>query len=82
MSKKLENHCVGCGLPCMGRVCYYQNFSTYYCDNCEDGEAKYRIDGEDLCEKCTKLIIKEAFDNLTLSEQAEILGINLDYWLD
>lgn len=75
--RTLENQCVDCGLPCIGNSCRYKNVSVYYCDNCDNEGAEYRIDSKDLCKDCAKSYIKEAFDDLGLSEQAELL--NLDF---
>lgn len=77
MSRRIENHCVDCGLPCLGSSCPYRNVPVDYCDGCGDEGAKYRSDGDDLCEDCAKARIKEAFDDLTLSEQAEAVGVDL-----
>ena len=77
MSKKIENHCVDCGLPCIGNLCPFRNVSVYYCDECGDEGAEYKLDGNDLCEDCAKERVKEAFDDLALSEQAEAVGIDL-----
>lgn len=78
MSRKYENQCVDCGLPCLGNSCPYRNVPVDYCDECGNEYAEYRIDGEDLCEDCVKEQIRDAFNDLTLSEQAELLDIDLD----
>lgn len=78
MSRKYENQCVDCGLPCLGNSCRYRNVPVDYCDECGSEYAEYRIDGEDLCEDCVKEQIRDAFNDLTLSEQAELLDIDLD----
>lgn len=75
MSLKIENHCVDCGLPCLGSSCSYRNVRVFYCDACGDEGAIYRIDGEDYCEECAKEYLKDTFDELTLTEQAEILDV-------
>ena len=77
MSRVIENHCVDCGLPCIGNACMYYNVQVYYCDECNDNVAKYRIDDEDLCEDCASQIIKNAFGDLTLSDQAKLTEIDL-----
>ena len=77
MSRRIENHCVDCGLPCLGSSCPYRNAPVDYCDDCGDEGAKYRSDGDDLCEDCAKARINDAFDDLTLSEQAEAVGVDL-----
>ncbi len=78
---KYENHCCDCavpGYPCMGSFCPYINVPVYYCDSCNnDIYAEYEIDGGHYCEDCTKKYLRETFDNLTLSEQAELLEIDM-----
>lgn len=74
---RIENECVDCGLPCLGNSCPYRNVLVYYCDVCGGEGADYTIDGEDYCEDCAKEYMKDAFDDLTLSEQAEVLNIDM-----
>jgi hypothetical protein len=49
---KLENDCVGCGLPCLGSQCKYREVPHFYCDECGDNADLYHFDGEQLCETC------------------------------
>ena len=81
---RIEDQCVDCGLPCLGNSCAYQNIKIFCCDQCGREDASYRIDGEDYCEKCAKDYIKNIFDEFSLSEQAEILNVNMqkieDIW--
>lgn len=74
--KAIENHCVDCGLPCLGKSCPYIDVLVYYCDDCGEDGATYRIDGNDCCEECAKSRIEEAWNDLTLSEKAELLNIS------
>lgn len=78
---KYENHCCDCavpGYPCLGSACPYVNVPVYYCDKCKgDINAEYDADGEHFCEEHTKEYLKEIFEDLTISEQAEVLGISL-----
>lgn len=74
--KKIESFCVSCGLPCLGRACPNHSGTVYYCDECGD-YAKYQIENNDYCESCAKEYIQEAFDDLTMSEKAELLDISL-----
>ena len=78
---RYENHCCGCEVPaypCIGDSCPYVNVPVYYCDYCgRDNYAEYEIEGEHFCENCAKTHLKEAFDDLILSEQAEMLDINM-----
>lgn len=78
---RYENHCCDCavpGYPCIGNSCPYINVPVYYCDFCEnDVYAKYSIKDGHYCEDCAKAYLKEAFDDMTLSEQAETLNIDI-----
>lgn len=76
---KIENQCVDCGLPCLGNSCVYRNVPVFYCDQCGDEGADYRIDREDYCEDCAKKYIQEVFDDLSFMEQAEALDIDIQY---
>lgn len=77
MSKKIENQCVDCGLPCLGESCSCRNVRVFYCDMCGSEDAVYRIYNNDYCEECAKKYLKDSFDELTLSEKAEILNIDI-----
>lgn len=78
---KYENHCCGCAVPaypCIGKSCPYVDVPVYYCDCCSKNKyAEYEIEGGHYCKECTKEYLKDVFDDLMLSEQAEILDINL-----
>lgn len=74
---KIENQCVDCGLPCLGDSCKNRNTRVFYCDYCGDEGAGYRIDGEDFCGRCIQAYVDSVFHELTLSEQADILNINI-----
>lgn len=71
----IENHCVDCGLPCMGKSCPYMNVPVDYCDECTVEIASYNIDGEDLCKICAQKLLQEQFDDLTILEKAKALGV-------
>lgn len=76
--RKVENQCVDCGLPCIGDSCPHANAVVYYCDNC--GEyADYEIDGEDLCKECAERRLRDIFEDMPVSEQAEKLGVLFRY---
>lgn len=77
MSRRLENHCVDCGLPCLGESCSYRNVSVDYCDRCGQEGTKYHIDGDDLCENCAEKRVREIFDDLSLFERAKAVDIEL-----
>lgn len=56
---KIENHCVSCGLPCLGSSCPNRNVEVCYCDKCKTELSHneiYDVDGEELCEDCLKKI--------------------------
>lgn len=78
MSRKVENRCVDCGLPCIGTSCPNYKVPVYYCDDCKYETAKYRLDKDELCETCAEERIKSIFEALTLSEQAEVLDVDLE----
>ena len=77
---KYENQCVGCpeGMGYFGSACHYMNVLVDYCDICRDKKAKYRIDDKDYCMDCAKKYLQEVFDDLTISEKAEVLEVDLD----
>lgn len=62
----------------MGSACKYKDVRVYYCDQCKTAYAKYRINDKDYCEECAEEYIQGIFDDLILSEQAELLGIYVD----
>lgn len=77
----LENHCVDCGLPCLGSSCKYRDVPVPYCDYCHDTEAIYIIDGDDCCEDCAKKIMESEFRSYSLLEQAQILNIAAEEYI-
>lgn len=57
--RKKENHCVDCGLPCLGSRCPNQNFEVCYCDKCNEeipNNQIYEVEYLELCEDCLKEI--------------------------
>lgn len=74
---KYENQCVNCGLPCIYEACRYYKVPVCYCDACDEEYAEYKVEDEDLCEYCVRNLCRELFNDLSLKEQAEILGIKL-----
>ena len=78
---KYENHCCDCavpGYPCIDSSCPYVNVPVAYCDECDnDTYAQYDIEGEHYCEDHAKKYLREVFEDLTVSEQAEVLDISL-----
>ena len=62
---KIENHCVDCGLRCLGSSCTYQDVEVHYCDKCGDElgyDDIYEVDGDELCEYCLKRMFKKEGD--------------------
>ena len=78
---KYENHCCGCatpGYPCLGDSCPYVNVPVYYCDLCDNNTyAEYEIDGEHYCEDCIASELKQMFNDLSITEKAEVLNVKL-----
>lgn len=74
--KRLENHCVDCGLPCMGLACPYYYVPVYYCDECGEDGAVYHIEDQDLCAECAEHYLDSAFQDLSFTEKAEALHID------
>ena len=51
----LENHCVDCGLPCLGLGCKYNQVEVHRCDECDtELDDIFDVDGEELCAECLK----------------------------
>ena len=60
---RIENHCIDCGLHCLGPACRYRNVEVHYCDKChEELDEIYEVDGEELCESCLKKMFKKEGD--------------------
>ena len=72
--KTKESLCVDCGLPCLKNGCPYYSVTVVYCDECGD-YAMHAMDGQDLCEECAKKYVDGAWDDLSVSEKAEMLKI-------
>lgn len=77
MSKRTENNCVDCGLPCLGNSCPYRNVKVFNCDICGSGRAKYRMCGNDYCKECMEEFLKDEFNELTIMEKAKVLDIEI-----
>lgn len=77
--RKYENECVGCPteMGCLGSSCPYINVPRDYCDSCGKEGATYRIDGEDYCEDCAKEYLQDVFDDLTITEKADALEVDI-----
>ena len=72
----VENHCVYCGLPCLGNSCPLIKVPMYYCDICKDKIAEYQTDEYDYCALCFKKYLQEIFDDMTLTEKSDVLNVN------
>lgn len=71
-----EDYCVDCG-ECVGQSCpYYSPTPTHYCDNDCDEFAEYEIDGMELCHDCALDYLKERFDEYTVLEMCDLMGID------
>lgn len=52
---RIENHCVDCGIHCLGSICPNRKVEVHYCDKCgEELEEIYEVECEELCEDCLK----------------------------
>lgn len=78
--RRYENECVGCPaeMGCLGDSCPYWDVPRDYCDFCGEDGAVYKIDGEDYCEYCARAYLREVFDNLTTTEKAEALEVDIN----
>lgn len=56
--KRFISECVGCLLPCPGKICPNANIPVFYCDVCnqeiDSSEGVYEVEGKDLCLECLK----------------------------
>lgn len=75
--RKVENHCVDCGLPCLGKSCRYIDVPVYYCNKCGDEDVKYVIDEKDYCEDCVREYLQDVFDDLTITEKVKVLEVDI-----
>ncbi len=76
---RYESDCVGCpsGMGCLGSSCPYQNIEAYDCDECgAKNAAIYKMEDQEFCEKCAEEWLQECFDNLSIEEKAEALGVD------
>lgn len=78
MSRRYENDCVYCGLPCLGIGCRYYRVAVDTCDFCGEDRAEYRFNGEDMCKECARKALNECFKELTQEEKEQALGITAD----
>ena len=78
--KRVEDGCVGCGLPCKYDACPYYKVVHLYCDHCgcEVGEL-YSDDEQELCKECMiekhKDDIVEQYGEQWLSDNTQEVGI-------
>lgn len=67
---KIDDECVDCGLPCMGKNCPYKDVIHIICDECGDEcREVYDVDGEHLCENC----LLEAFPVINEDNAREMI---------
>lgn len=71
--RKIENHCVDCGLPCLGKSCPYTDVEVAYCDECGNDGAEYSIDDKDYCEECAGQMLNDEWEDMALEEKAKLL---------
>ena len=70
-----ENNCVGCEY-CIGCGRRHQEAIVCDADKCDE-YAEYSIDGEDFCEEHAKEYLIGLFSDMTVSEMAEMLEIDI-----
>lgn len=55
MAIRIENHCVDCGIHCLGSICPRRRVEVHYCDKCgeeiPDDEIN-EVDDEEYCQEC------------------------------
>lgn len=72
---KIENHCVSCGLPCIGDDCPNRNIRVRYCDECGEEGAEYVLNDTDLCRECMERYLKDRFNELTIAEKLRLFTV-------
>lgn len=77
--KVIEDRCVQCGLPCLGKSCPNQNVVIYYCDYCQIDEAEYQLNDKDICNSCAEEYLNFCFEDMSISDKAMLLGVQLKY---
>ena len=76
MSRKIENGCVNCGLPCLHHLCKYYRMESAYCDQCGE-TAHFEYQGVDYCMECAEKFLQEVFnDDFNFQEKAEMVGVD------
>ena len=85
--KQRRSDCLACGLPCLGRSCPHHLVDRILCDFCleyehEETDAKYRLDGIDLCESCLYDAVIDYVKEMSISEIKEKLGLNIERILE
>lgn len=75
---RMNEGCVDCPpeLGCNCETCS-QIHSYWACDLC-DSAAQYRFDGHDYCRRCIEDILLNEFYDLSISEKAEMMNIELE----
>ena len=73
--RTVENQCVGCETCTLGSGCSLLRVEVFTCDVCGD-DADYHIGGKDYCEECENKYLNDRFDELAVTEKAEVLDIN------
>lgn len=75
---RIENECVGCDYPCMGkRACPLTHVKRMYCDKCHDEVSKlyWLDDGSQVCADC----INEMFGDMAEENFQEVEADEDDY---
>ncbi len=76
MSIRIENHCVGCAIPCID--CGLKHVEVAVCEGygCEE-EATYNTEEGDLCQDCIDDLLNSRWGDLSTQEKAKLLGFTI-----
>lgn len=73
---KYQDNCVDCpaGIPCLGDSCPLRGY-VEVCDECEEANALYTLEGEHLCGECLENRLNEYFTDLSLEDRASLFDL-------
>lgn len=73
---KKQCDCVDCDLPCIKEACPYYKSEIVVCDECGNYAEYSFFDEKDLCESCAHQYLSESWDESSIEEKAEMLGMS------
>ena len=73
--RNIENQCVGCETCTLGSGCSLLHVEVDTCDICDD-TAECSLDGKDYCVECANEYLNELFNELSITEKAEAMGVS------